>query len=447
MISRHSGRSPGILWIVGVAAFALILVFLASRGSGGVEQRRAAYRQAGIPTSEEELERTVSPMPDAESDALKLRTAMRGWKGFYSGPLTFHAFDWLNTTPALVTNFQKELIANHTSLELLHSVTNPGQSRIERKLNLQTDAEDQFYQFQRAVQESSAYLRLECHVHRLGGDPEKATQALVSGLRVVRTLEHTRPMSGHWDHQTLLDGWLHELEWLLSGGPLPAASLDLLQRELELHDERLGLTLVVQAIRASAFDSFRKQWVDSTGANPGIGNQPGAMERVLIKLYVGSGILSRDLLRALDFMDQFSGLAEKPTEAFQADEPRVIHAVGASGVLRSVVGHREIVTGEMLHQLWNRRLELVARLRCARAAVAVERWRVLHEGAIPKGLELLVPGVVPSLPLQPSGASPLLFSIRPSGYSIETPYGDSTRTPIVVSVQIPSPRPDAAARQ
>ena len=441
MISRQSGRRPGILWIVGIAAFALLLVALATRGPGGVEQRRATYRQAGIATSEEELELALPPMPDAENEASKLRAAMSGWKRLNPAhKLEFQAVDSLiQSTPALVTNFQAELMANRASLELLHSITNPAHSRIGRQLKSQSDSPDLFYQYQKSLQESSGVLRLECRVQRLNGDPEKATQALVSGLRVVRMLENTRTMPGHWDHLHLLDGWLHELEWLLSSGPVTGASLELLRRELELHDERLGLPLVVQALRASTFESFRKQWIDSTGSNPGIGYQPGPIERVLIKLYVGSGIPSRDLLRSLDLMDRFAELAEKPTEAFQAAEPPVIRVTGATAGLRMTVAHGEIVIGEVLHDLWNRRLELVARLRCARTAVAVERWRGRHGGEIPSRLDLLIPTVLPAVLSQPSGDRAVEYSPQASGYSIQSSCGDSAHPPVVITVHL-SPR-------
>ncbi len=450
MISQRSGRGRSFLWIAGITLVLLLLVIRFGRGPGGLERRLAAYRKAGIPTTDEELVLSAPQIPEAENEVYKLRNAMRTWKRLNPIPdREFQAVDTLiKANPAAVANFETELVANHASLELLHSITNPQQSRFELNRNRGFSLEYvPYYRFQNWLQEGSGVLRLECRVHRSRGNPEEAAKALVSGLRVARMLERTRSWVGQLDHLAILDGWLHELEWLLSGDALPAASLELLQRELERHDERLGLTFALQDIRVGTLDQFGKQWIESTGSKPSLVYNPNAMERVLIKLYVGSGIPSRDLLRALDLIDQFCGLAEKPTEAFQADEPQVIRAGGASGVLLRLVGHREIVTGEMLHQLWNRRLELVARLRCARAAVAVERWRVLHAGAIPKGLELLVPGVLSSLPLQPSGASPLLFSTRSTAYYIETPYGDSTRTPMVFSVQIPSPQPDAAARQ
>jgi hypothetical protein len=427
---------------------ALVLAFLATRGPGSVERRRLAYRHAGIPVSVEELERSVPEMREADNEAFKLRTAMRSWRrlnGFHE--LEFQAVDsMLKATPGMGTNLQKELTANHASLELLHSITNPLQSRIGVTPNVEPGDGDLFYQFQKAVLESSGVLLLECRAHRSRDDPEGAAEALVSGLRVARMLERTRSMQAHWDHLTMLDGWLRELEFLLAGGPLPPASLELLQRELDLHDELLGLPLVVQALRVSTFESFRRLWIDSAGANAGLGYQPGPMERMLIQLYAGSGIPSRDLLRSLDLMDQFLPLAEKTTEAFQAAEPRVVRPVGAAGVLRMTVGHGEIVTSGILHDLWNRRLELVSRLRCGRTAVAVERWRGLHGGELPKGLQLLVPRLMPAVPVQPSGGAPLRYAPRSSGYAIESAYGDSAQAPVVFTVQFPSPNSERPAR-
>jgi hypothetical protein len=59
-----------------------------------------------------------------------------------------------------------------------------------------------------------------------------------------------------------------------------------------------------------------------------------------------------------------------------------------------------------------------ARLRTAIAAIAVERWRVAHEGKIPDSLSELVPNFLPSIPADPYDGQPLRFKKLAQGYVV-----------------------------
>jgi hypothetical protein len=59
-----------------------------------------------------------------------------------------------------------------------------------------------------------------------------------------------------------------------------------------------------------------------------------------------------------------------------------------------------------------------ASLNTAISAVAVERWRLTHHGAIPDLLKDLVPSFLPAVPIDPFDGQPLRFKRLPTGYVI-----------------------------
>ena len=60
----------------------------------------------------------------------------------------------------------------------------------------------------------------------------------------------------------------------------------------------------------------------------------------------------------------------------------------------------------------------VAFLRATRTALAVERWRLAHDGRLPDSLAELVPSFVPAVPVDPFDDQPLRYRKLPKGYVI-----------------------------
>lgn len=59
-----------------------------------------------------------------------------------------------------------------------------------------------------------------------------------------------------------------------------------------------------------------------------------------------------------------------------------------------------------------------AELRDAIAAIAVERWRLAHQGALPDSLDDLVPAFLPAVPVDPYDGKPLRYKKLKKGYCI-----------------------------
>jgi len=70
---------------------------------------------------------------------------------------------------------------------------------------------------------------------------------------------------------------------------------------------------------------------------------------------------------------------------------------------------------------------VIARLRTARVALAILRWRAAHEGRLPESLAELVPDTLPAIPEDPFDEQPLRYRRLPQGflvYSIGPDFAD-----------------------
>jgi hypothetical protein len=62
--------------------------------------------------------------------------------------------------------------------------------------------------------------------------------------------------------------------------------------------------------------------------------------------------------------------------------------------------------------------EIRAKLRVTITAIAAERWRIAHKGAIPDSLDVLVPSFLAAVPDDPYNGQPLKFRKTSKGYVV-----------------------------
>jgi hypothetical protein len=63
-------------------------------------------------------------------------------------------------------------------------------------------------------------------------------------------------------------------------------------------------------------------------------------------------------------------------------------------------------------------LETRARMEAAKTAIAIERYRLAHQGAVPPTLDALVPNFVEAIPVDPFDHQPLRFKRLERGYVV-----------------------------
>jgi hypothetical protein len=77
-----------------------------------------------------------------------------------------------------------------------------------------------------------------------------------------------------------------------------------------------------------------------------------------------------------------------------------------------------ITTPPDAYPLFMSEAKTVAYIRITRAALAVERWRLSHDGRLPESLSVLQPDFLPSVPVDPFDEKPLRFRKLDRGYVV-----------------------------
>jgi hypothetical protein len=90
----------------------------------------------------------------------------------------------------------------------------------------------------------------------------------------------------------------------------------------------------------------------------------------------------------------------------------------ATGFGRFVIVSRLL---HSMHSIVGKEAALLTRLRCARTALAIENYRLAHNGILPKHLNQLITTYLPELSRDPAEGEPLQFEPMKSGYQISSP--------------------------
>jgi hypothetical protein len=127
------------------------------------------------------------------------------------------------------------------------------------------------------------------------------------------------------------------------------------------------------------------------------------------------GLLDADFRYYLDLMDPQVEMSRLPVE----ERGKAIEASDLEQAVKDLPSYA-IITRMLVPALaraLGEETKNVARLRTARTALAVERYRLKH-GQLPEGLEALVPEILESVPLDPYDAKPLRYRRLERGYVV-----------------------------
>ena len=151
------------------------------------------------------------------------------------------------------------------------------------------------------------------------------------------------------------------------------------------------------------------------GGAPGL---PSSGERFGYAIYAASGLKGADEGAYVDAMIR---LQEATNEEF----PRRLTTV--SNIAYEVSGGTKgwpfvkMITRMTIPTLaggFEREARMIATLRCALAALAVERFRMAHGGTLPAGLADLVPRYLAAVPTDPYDGKPLRFKPLTQGFVV-----------------------------
>jgi hypothetical protein len=186
--------------------------------------------------------------------------------------------------------------------------------------------------------------------------------------------------------------------------------------------------------------------MEQTMANPTTG-----LQRLAGTFYRGLGFHDRDLRLYLELMRRFSdamtnsfpkayeesvSLSQELTNRFSTGLTQF--AFLSKGVLPAIIK----ATGK--------EAALITSLRCARAAVAVERYRLAHGGELPEDLQALVPKYLAEVPRDGARGEPIQFEKLEGGYRLTCPAAakilDNTVSTVFPVVQLPERKSSGVSR-
>jgi hypothetical protein len=154
---------------------------------------------------------------------------------------------------------------------------------------------------------------------------------------------------------------------------------------------------------------------------------PGSNTRVVwdnvtISLYRSLGFRDRDLRLYLEMMNRFSTAI---TNSFPAAYQQSLALESElTNRFNTGLGRFAFLTRAILPAVIKsagKEAALITSVRSAQTAVAIERFRLAHNGTLPQNLQQLIPTYLPELPHDAAIGKPLLLEKLPSGYQITSP--------------------------
>ncbi len=400
------------VWLAAAAVSAVLLVVLVvcNRRTGSLTQRLDRYRAAGQPTTMAELDAWNPPVPVAENAGVLLVEASFAWRSGRNTNLPTIRYPVVYPPPgqawsaSLLNAARKELEDNSDSLTQIHAA-------LERPRCYYPVLRGGVYNGSHRfpLRQAVGNLILEARYAAEMGDSERAVQAIIAALRAAGTLEAEPLLNGYSFRVSLGRIALEAAEAVLSRTPLADDQLVRLQGVCVLAEatNHLGRALVGERVLKleALHDSYGALLLSST---PPTGWQEH-LEAAVLDLGDFCGLKQRDIEYHLDRLDELAEAAALPRAAAPARQRQFVAKLQELYGLSSWLYPLAMQERWRLQQILPTELGWLARLRCARTATAIERWRLAHGGTLPASLNDLVPGYLAAVPEDPTDGKPLRY--------------------------------------
>jgi hypothetical protein len=424
LVRRLSWIAVGLIILV-LGAFISIRLLPGT----GTELHLKAVRDAGLPTTLDELDRWLPQVAPSNNAALLILEAADK----RVAPSATLDDLLLVVSPARDLGESKEdletyIRRNKEALKLVHQAAALPSGRYP--LNLTNT-----YTFTHLaeVKALANLLKAETVYHSHCDQPELAFRSVTSGFALARTLGQEPALISELVRIACVAIAVHNLEQLLAVQKFPSDQLASLSQILELAeaDSNRGAFHSIVTERAIILWYFNLPMGEFTKVfNPtGAGNN--LAEKLRLSAYRLFDIRERDQRLFLEVMEN---LCRAMTNSYP-DALRTADEIDRDIDRRLATGFGQFfIVSPLLHamhKITGKEAALITRLRCAQTALAIEQYRVAHEGALPKSLDELVPTYLPDLPRDPVAGEPLQFQPMKAGYQISSP---------VAAVKLKNPR-------
>jgi hypothetical protein len=406
-------RWPWVLLIVGLLAIGADQAYrliLTSR----IKVQLARLRQAGYPTNTRELEAAGPRVPDQQNAALRLLEAI---DYLAIGPEAFNR-QWPGRREELGPEERdtlKDILTNNApALETIHLAAQLKQSRFPLDYSR---GPNMLLPHLVKLKSLTHLLRAQTVILSEQGKPELAVQSVLDSLAVARSLDTEPLLISQLVRVACLSITCSSLERLLTQIPLSESQLS------ALHD---GIRGARQASQTAFPGGYLGEVVFCTFCftapvpevvrimNPDA--EVSTFARSLFALYAWSGLRDRDFLFCLRMVERMLDTAKQPfpqalvkAQQFTDDNTRELER------------HKLLIFSKMLLPAVLKSMEkaadLEARLRCAEAALNVERARLRGQPLAAALAEVMQPGSGGGL-MDPIDGAPLRWRSLDPGYVI-----------------------------
>ncbi|MBN1361196.1 MAG: hypothetical protein JW993_11410 [Sedimentisphaerales bacterium] len=403
------------LVILGLLAIAFGVLRIAARAK--VQQRLAAIRAAGYPTTFAELDDwyTIPTYVDNAADyitrALGLLHVPKGEEA--EGIPLFHSRTELPArTVPLDEQTQAKLAplleANREALELLHAAASVPDCRYPVDLRLGNGA---WTAHLTPLRDATRLLILEAALSAARNDSESATGAVVSGYGLARSLLKEPVTISQLVRMSCGNLTSQALERVVNRVELSDAQLVRIEEALLASYDPNAIARGLVGERCFMLSNFRDP--RATGVN----GPPGVVWQVFNAL----GLLDRGLIRYLDHTSAAIEVAQGEPHRRQKAIAQVESQRETGSKLTSIFDSLAPAFGRIvildLHHL--------ARLQVTRTALAVQRYRLAH-GELPQRLDDLMPAFLEIVPADPFDGQPLRFQKLAPGFIVYSVGSDGT---------------------
>ncbi|MSU63321.1 MAG: hypothetical protein EXS31_13145 [Pedosphaera sp.] len=424
MSTATTRRRLPLGWLIIGGILLLVVVRLIQSGSSRNEIE--TIRKSGYPTTLAELHEWYQDVPAEENAALKILEAANSKIDASDKALNLPGIGktpWPEPGTKLAEE-ELEALAQHIhdntgALKFLHEASSLSRSRYPMDL---TRGPNTLLPHLAQIKGLAILLRHDVLLQSDAGQ----TEAAMKSLRAAFTL------SGSLVPEPLLISDLVRIACVaitLEGMQHPVTDLKLSDDQLQQlsqwisKTEQQGPQAYIRGMageRCMGIEWFRNPGMMlSANAGQGSATGPAVAGSAAFALLRVTGILDRDrkmLVRCLSSSIEAANLPFpenlRRIESQQAQRQRQ---------LGSLSGKLMIMTRMLLPALdkaFHKEARLISQLRAARTALAVERYRLAHDGKLPDTIQALVPAFLDQVPTDAFDGNPLELELLPQGFRI-----------------------------
>jgi hypothetical protein len=394
-----------------------LLIAYRLRLKAEVKRELQAIRQRGEPVLRSDIDQWYPAVLESENAAMQLQLGL----GTLSMPGGIGA-----TNRALM---QATVDRNAKSLRIAHRAARLRKSRTNSDwADFQLGPQWQSWR----VYQLSQLLGFEATVHIENADSTAALESVETVFGLAHMLGQEPLLDAQVRRLYVLNQALHDLERVLSRTSLTDAQLQQIQKTVaQVEQESLDPNCWARALIGERFRLIQFHEAVALGTTMvGAGQLPSAdLTRLqwLFGLQKLTGFWDRNFLRSLRALEASIEAAKLPLSEW---------LVGTGNLEARIGGQIAAGPGGMFQNFvpllgtWTVRedADVIARLRAAQTAIAIERFRLQH-GHTPEELLLLVPFFMEKVPSDPLDAQTLTYARNGQGYSISTTRNPPPKAP------------------